>query len=261
MKILPVIDLLGGVVVRGVGGKRAEYRPIESKLCADPSPASVAKAFHEQLGCDDCYVADLDAIAGSPPSLHAYDEVIAAGLQPWIDAGTGTVESAAAISTYLDAHAPQGRIVVGLESLTDMPTLAQIVDLAGPHRTVFSLDLRAGRPLTNAPSLASLDPLEIAAAAITSGVRSLIVLDLAAVGMNVGVPTFELCRSLRAAYPEVELTSGGGVSTREDLKQLAEVGCNRALVASALHRENGVWLISPNENESPPYKSVWSPLP
>jgi phosphoribosylformimino-5-aminoimidazole carboxamide ribotide isomerase len=235
MKILPVIDLLGGVVVRGVGGKRAEYRPIESKLCTDPSPPSVAKAFRERLGCDDCYVADLDAIAGAPPSLHAYVEIVAAGLQPWIDAGTGTVESAAAINRFLDTHAPQGRIVVGLESLVDMPTLARIIERVGPERTVFSLDLREGRPLTNAPSLASLDPSEIATAAITSGVRSLIVLDLAAVGMHAGVSTLELCRAIRARYPHVELSSGGGVRTQGDLRILAEAGCDRALVASALH--------------------------
>jgi phosphoribosylformimino-5-aminoimidazole carboxamide ribotide isomerase len=235
MKILPVIDLLGGVVVRGVGGRRAEYRPIESRLCNDPSPKSVAEAFRDKLGCDDCYVADLDAIAGAPPSLHAYDEIIAAGLQPWIDAGTGTVEQAAAITQYLDARAPRGQIVVGLESLVDVTTLARIIERVGPHRAVFSLDLREGKPLTNVPVIAALDPLEIAAAAIASGVRSLIVLDLAAVGMHGGVPTLVLCRAIRARYPQVELTSGGGVRTRGDLRLLAEAGCDRALVASALH--------------------------
>lgn len=239
MKILPVIDLLGGVVVRGVGGRRAEYRPIESRLCNDPSPVSVARSFREKLGSDDCYVADLDAIAGRAPSIAAYDAIIAAGLQPWIDAGTGTVERAAAIAAYLDSIAPQGRIVVGLESLADMPTLARIVNEVGAHRTVFSLDLRGGKPLTGDQQLATLAPLEIAAVAIASGVQSLIVLDLASVGMDGGVPTLELCRGVRRRFPQVELTSGGGVRTREDLQSLADAGCRRALVASALHDGRG----------------------
>jgi len=235
MKILPVIDLLGGTVVRGVGGRRAEYRPIESVLCNDPSPASVAQAFHATCGFDTCYVADLDAIAGAQPSEACYDAIVDAGLQPWIDAGTGTVDRAAALARYLDDRAPQGRIVVGLESLADLATLTKIVDVVGATRAVFSLDLRDGRPLTDNAALRSLDPLKLAAAAIDCGVRSLIVLDLAAVGMNGGVPTLELCRSLRARYPVIELTSGGGVRTSSDLRLLEAAGCDYALVSSALH--------------------------
>jgi len=235
MKILPVIDLLGGKVVRGVGGRRAEYRPIESVLCDDPSPASVAKAFRETFAFESCYVADLDAIAGAEPNTTCYDAIIDAGLQPWIDAGIGTVERAAMIARYLDARAPRGRVVVGLESLADMATLAKIVDAVGATRTVFSLDLRDGRPLTDNGALRSLDPLELAAAAIDCGVRSLIVLDLAAVGMRGGVPTLQICRVLRDRYPQLEIISGGGVRTSDDLRSLEEAGCDRALVSSALH--------------------------
>lgn len=235
MKILPVIDLLGGKVVRGVGGRRAEYRPIESLLCHDPSPTSVAQAFRATCGFDTCYVADLDAIAGAEPSTACYDAIIDAGLQPWIDAGTGTANRAVAIGRYLDLRAPQGRVVVGLESLVDLTTLARIVDTVDSDRVVFSLDLRDGRPLTNNTSLAAFTPLELAAAAIDCGVRSLIVLDLAAVGMHGGVPTLELCRTLRDRYPQLELTSGGGVRTSDDLRSLEEAGCDHALVSSALH--------------------------
>lgn len=235
MKILPVIDLLQGVVVRGIGGRRAEYRPIISALCDDPSPVSVARAFHDKLGCDDCYVADLDAIAGAPPNEHAYDAIVDAGLQPWIDAGTGDLNKAAAIARWLDRRSPRGRIVVGLESLADLATLRAITVAVGAERTVFSLDLRDGRPLTRDASCAALTPLEIAVVAIEAGIRSLIVLDLAAVGMQGGVPTLDLCRVLRERYPQLELTSGGGVRSRDDLDRLAAAGCDRALVASALH--------------------------
>lgn len=240
MRILPVIDLLGGVVVRGIGGRRAEYRPIESALCGDPSPASVARAFRARLGFDDCYVADLDAIAGAAPNEAAYEAIVDAGLQPWIDAGAGDVVKARAIAEFLERRAPHGRVVVGLESLDGLETLAEIVAAIGSARVVFSLDLRDGRPLTSHASLGAQTPLEIAVAAIDFGVRSLIVLDLAAVGMDCGVSTLELCRTLRERYPQLELTSGGGVRTRADVQSLADSGCNRALVASALHREGGL---------------------
>ena len=32
MEVIPVIDLLGGQVVRGVAGRRDEYRPIVSQI-------------------------------------------------------------------------------------------------------------------------------------------------------------------------------------------------------------------------------------
>lgn len=240
MKILPVVDLQGGVVVHGIGGRRAEYRPITSALSGDPSPASVAAAFHDKLGCDDCYVADLDAIAGAPPNMAAYDAIVDAGLQPWIDAGIGDAAQAAEVARWFERRTPHGRIVVGLESLESISSLAAITDSVDAARVVFSLDLRAGKPLTARTSLASLSPFDLAAAAIEAGIGSLIVLDLASVGMAGGVPTLDLCRALRARYPQLELSSGGGVRSREDLRALEAAGCDRALVASALHRVGGL---------------------
>lgn len=240
MKILPVVDLLGGVVVHGIGGRRAEYRPITSALCRDPSPGSVAAAFHDKLGCDDCYVADLDAIAGAPPNIAVYDAIVDAGLQPWLDAGTGDAAQAAEVARWLEHCAPRGRIVVGLESLGSISTLAAITAAVGAARVVFSLDLRAGKPITAIPSLAALSPFDLAAAAIEAGVRSIIVLDLASVGMAGGVPTLDLCRALRARYPQLELSSGGGVRSREDLHALEAAGCDRALVATVLHQSGGL---------------------
>ena len=61
------------------------------------------------------------------------------------------------------------------------------------------------------------------------------VVDLAGVGVGQGVPTLDLCRRLRAAYPKLELISGGGVRGVDDLKALRDAGCDAALVASALH--------------------------
>ncbi|MCE9605646.1 MAG: hisA/hisF family protein [Planctomycetia bacterium] len=236
MKILPVIDLLAGVVVQGIAGRRSEYRPIVSRLCADPSPASVARGFRDTFGFDTCYLADLDAIAGAEPSWRLYDEVVAAGLQPWIDAGTGDVAQARALNRYLDQHAPQGRVVIGLESLLDADSLSEIIAALSPQRAVFSLDLRDGRPLTSAPAFDSLDPMHIAEFAVAAGIEALIVLDLSAVGMNAGVPTLVLCRTLRARYPKLELISGGGVRNQADLRSLAAAGCNQTLLSSALHK-------------------------
>ena len=66
MKILPVLDLLDGIVVRGVAGKRNAYRPVESQLVDNPDPIFVAEAFRNHFGLTEFYLADLDAILVLP---------------------------------------------------------------------------------------------------------------------------------------------------------------------------------------------------
>src|SRR5207253_1947746 len=64
MRILPVLDLQNGVVVRGLAGRRAEYRPVVSRLTTSHQPLDIAQAFRDIFGFEHLYLADLDAIAG-----------------------------------------------------------------------------------------------------------------------------------------------------------------------------------------------------
>jgi phosphoribosylformimino-5-aminoimidazole carboxamide ribotide isomerase len=59
------------------------------------------------------------------------------------------------------------------------------------------------------------------------------VLDLARVGSGTGVD-LELMAEVRRTVPEVTLFAGGGVRSEDDLDRLARVGCDGALVATAL---------------------------
>jgi phosphoribosylformimino-5-aminoimidazole carboxamide ribotide isomerase len=79
------------------------------------------------------------------------------------------------------------------------------------------------------------DPFAIAEHVIRAGIRSLIVLDLSAVGMGKGVITGDLCRAIRERYPRVELITGGGVRSIEDIRSAIQAGADQVLVASALH--------------------------
>ncbi len=47
-------------------GERERYRPVRSVIAGDDGdPLSVARAFRSELGLDELYVADLDAIGGT----------------------------------------------------------------------------------------------------------------------------------------------------------------------------------------------------
>lgn len=234
MRIIPVIDLIRGQVVRGVGGRRDEYRPVQSVLAADARPRTIAQAF---AGCGfrEAYIADLDAIGGARPALETYAVIASFGLELWIDAGLAEFSRAELLADIQLAGRPIAGIIAGLESIPDLALLSRLVQLAGSSRLIFSLDLKAGQPLTSVAAWRALAPLAIAERAIEAGVRRMIVLDLAQVGMNAGVSATSLCRELRDRYPDLELTSGGGVRHTDDLAHLAASGCNAALVASALH--------------------------
>lgn len=234
MRILPVIDLKGGVVVRGVGGRRSEYQPVRSLLCDDPSPTAVGRAFRG-LGLNEAYLADLDAIAGATPGWSAYGAVIECGLNLWVDAGLTTADGAWRLAEFRHRGQALSGIVAGLESLTDWDVLAEMLSVVGRERLIFGVDLRDGAPLTANPAWHGVPPEQIAEHAHELGVRRFIVLDLAGVGMGRGVSTAALCRHLRRLDASLEIVSGGGVRNSADLAALADAGCDAALVASALH--------------------------
>jgi len=66
VQIIGVIDLLGGKAVHAQGGCRRAYRPVQmaAGTTIDGDAAALARVYVEQMGLDDVYVADLDAIAG-----------------------------------------------------------------------------------------------------------------------------------------------------------------------------------------------------
>jgi phosphoribosylformimino-5-aminoimidazole carboxamide ribotide isomerase len=235
MRVIPVIDLMGGQVVRGVGGRRKEYRPIESRLAADAQPATVAAAFVARFGFDTAYVADLDAIMQGRPSVAAWQAIAAAGLQLWLDAGVGEARTASIVRDHVHVAGIDAQLVVGLESLESEEALQSICGVCAPRPPIFSLDLKAGSPLLHNPGWRDWSPLRFVSMAIHAGIEDLIVLDLADVGARGGTRTLELCREIRKVDGVRTLIAGGGVRSTNDLRALVNAGCDAALVATALH--------------------------
>ena len=225
--------------MRGVAGRRSEYRPLESLLCQGSSPREIAHALRDKLGLASLYVADLDAILHARPNWDIYRELVAEGFQLSVDAGLRDASEAAVLADFFEtlphAAAGQGSLIAGLESLSAPAELREMLASLGPARLIFSLDLREGQPLTASTAWPGEQPKEILRLALDLGVERFILLDLARVGVGTGVGTEPLCRHLRSMAPDVELIAGGGVRGVDDLRALAASGCDAALVASALH--------------------------
>ena len=231
---MPVIDLRHGQVMRGVAGRRDEYQPIESRYASDARPGTIAMVYAQTFGFTDCYVADLEAICEGRVEVACLEAIAVQGLDIWLDAGIGDVPQLHACMQALHEWQPR-RWVVGLESLVSWDALSQLLEAIGPDRFVFSLDLKHGEPLSVRYDFRGLTPVEIAQRAHDLGVRSMLLLDLAAVGEGEGSTTEALLKQLSTELPQVQWLAGGGMDSPQAVEELVELGANRVLVASALH--------------------------
>jgi phosphoribosylformimino-5-aminoimidazole carboxamide ribotide isomerase len=231
MRIVPVLDLKGGVVVHARRGDRAGYAPLRSPLVDGSEPVAVAAALCAHTGSERLYVADLDAIAGAPADVETLRR-LAAVAELWVDAGATTAARVAALDGVGAV-----RNVIGTESLTD-------ADYRGSDGAVYradigpapvlSVDLRDGALISPRSQLAGRDPSAAVGLARELAVRELLVIDLARVGSRTG-PPLEAVATLSAALPGVAVYAGGGVRDDRDLDALARAGAAGALVATALH--------------------------
>jgi HisA/HisF family protein len=229
MRIVPVLDLKGGVVVHARRGERSEYAPLRSPLVDGCEPVAVAQALCAVCRTSTLYVADLDALAGEPADVATLS-ALANVADPWVDAGATTPERAAEL-----AGAGVARNVVGTESLTaDAPDENENAAGGATPRRVLSIDLREGRLISPRPELTGREAVAAAALATALGVRELLVIDLARVGSGSG-PPLEAVAQLAETLPGLKIYAGGGVRNDADLVALESAGATGALVATALH--------------------------
>ena len=232
VQIIPVIDIKEGIVVRGVAGERAVYRPVESCLTDSHQVVDVAHALRETFGVSRLYVADLDAIGGRPPHVELYRQLRAVGFELFIDAGLRSVVSAQALVDLGITN-----IIAGLETLTGPDLLSDLITKVGEERLIFSLDMQQGRPLLAEDAAENWpdEPFAIAKLAYAAGVRRMILLDLAAVGVGSGPAALPLCERVRGEFPDCEIITGGGIRGVNDLIELKRRKIDGVLIASALH--------------------------
>ena len=233
-RLIPVLDVMGGRVVRAVGGRRTEYQPIRSRLTESTEPVTVAKALLATTSAAELYVADLDAITGRMPfALAVLHEICAITAPLWLDSGLREV-----IDVLPIHESPHAYPILGIETATSPNLISECKFALDFPPVAVSIDLRDGQLLGNWKAWGANGPRDaigVARTAIQHGADALILLDLARVGTGAGGGTEELLRAIRAVFPAVELIAGGGVKTWSDVDRLGDAGADAVLVASALH--------------------------
>lgn len=221
MELVPVVDLMGGKVVRALKGDRASYRPLSSPLSPTADPEAVVDAFLGLHPFPAIYIADLDSIQRRGGNGQVVRRLRAAfpSVGFWVDSGLSGEAECRAWLAQNRAH-----LVLGSESQTDLGTLNALSTRADADRLLLSLDFRGAEFL--GPSQLLDRP--------TSWPTRTICMTLERVGAGGGVDLQRLL-DLKRRAPNHRLYAAGGVRGEDDLDRLAAVGAAGVLLASALH--------------------------
>jgi len=223
MQIWPAIDLLGGKCVRLQQGDYAR----ETVFSEDP--AGMARQFVDQ-GARHLHLVDLDgARLGRPVNLDAVRAILDA-VELECELGGG-VRDEAAIESLLDLGL--SRLVLGTSALK-RPDWFRLMATKFPRRLVLGVDARNGLVATEgwletsetgaAQLVEQFDDLPLAAIVYT---------DIAADGMLKG-PNIAAMRQMQAATDK-DVVASGGVTTSDDVAELAAAGLAGAIVGRALY--------------------------
>ena len=219
MQIIPVIDLLNGMVVHAKKGDRKNYQPIRSALCHSSEPIDVVNAVLELYPFERLYIADLDAITGQSNHIGTikYIQAQYPTLEIWLDAG---IRNASNLLLWSDLKLMH---VIGSESIASIDDLSEISDYLN-RNFVLSLDNNQSGFLgcTDLQTNTNLWP------------ENVILMSLAQVGANQGA-NLELLEKFKHYSKEFNLYAAGGMRNIDDITTLKQLGIYGALLASALH--------------------------
>lgn len=214
LQIIPVIDLMGGIVVHARQGQRRNYKAIDSVLCQSSEPEEFVAELLDFYPFKTIYLADLDAITLGVLNIDLYSALIEAfpKVEFCIDAGVKTVVQWQALKTI-------GRlnVILASECLQDLSLLTEA--------DILSLDFKNGDLLGNDRLLqqSALWPEKI------------IVLSLDNVGSQNGPDIKQMKQIKQLAQGKHSFILGGGVRDERDLAMLKEKNAGGVLVASAFH--------------------------
>ena len=216
--MIPAIDVLEGRCVRLAEGRR------EQVTIEGGDPAAAAARFVAD-GAEHLHIVDLDgAFSGTPTPGLLQRIVEAAGGVP-VQVGGG-LRSAEAVEEALAAGA--ARAIVGTAALTALEALAGRFG----EQLVVAVDVRDGHVVADGWTRETeMSVAELARRCVGVGVRRLLVTSTRRDGSLTGPDLPLLAEVLEAGLP---VLAAGGIASLADLGRLRDLGCEGAIVGTAL---------------------------
>jgi phosphoribosylformimino-5-aminoimidazole carboxamide ribotide isomerase len=223
MIIYPAIDLRDGKAVRLVEGDYAR------ETVFDANPVDAALRWQD-AGAEWLHVVDLDGarsgIASNSKAVHA----IRAAVRIPIELGGG-IRTSETAERYFEAGID--RVIFGTAALQDRDVVESTAAKWG-ERVAVGLDARDGKLATDGwLQQSDTSALEVAAQLRLSGVQTFIVTDIAKDGKLEG-PNLHALEQAQFVLRSGVIASGG-ISTVEDIRAVAALGVDGAIIGRALY--------------------------
>lgn len=236
MLIYPAIDLRGGQCVRLRQGDYAQ------ETVFGDDPAAMAQRWVE-AGAIFLHLVDLDgARQGQPVNGESVRRILAVTrVQSQLGGGLRREE-------HLEQALSWGvaRVILGTKALQD-PEWCLAMCRRFPGRVALGIDAREGKVATEGWLTASQTTVvELARTFAQASLAAIIYTDIGRDGMLQG-PNLEATVELASMLPMVPIIASGGVTTLEDVVNLARAGLHGCIIGRALYegrldlREAIVW--------------------
>ncbi|WP_088341182.1 1-(5-phosphoribosyl)-5-[(5-phosphoribosylamino)methylideneamino]imidazole-4-carboxamide isomerase [Robiginitalea sediminis] len=227
MRIIPAIDIIGGKCVRLTKGDYATQKTYSE------DPLEMAKAF-EDHGVAYLHLVDLDGARQAHVVNHRVLERIAAHTSLKIDFGGG-LKSEDDLRIAFECGAAQ--VTGGSIAVKDPETFLGWVNRHGGERIILGADAHNGKIAVSGwqeSSSLALEPFVMGY--LDKGLSYVVCTDISKDGMLEG-PAAGLYRDLLAAASgkDLRLIASGGIRSTEDLRELAAIGCEGAIVGKAIY--------------------------
>jgi phosphoribosylformimino-5-aminoimidazole carboxamide ribotide isomerase len=219
--VIPAIDVLEGRCVRLSEGRR------ERVTIEGGDPAEAARRF-AAVGASWLHVVDLDGAFSGRPTPGLVERVAAAGVPVQIGGGLRDVD---AIDGALRAGA--ARVIVGTAALSSATgsSLSHVSARFG-EQMIVAVDAKDGKVVTDGWIAESdVSPRDLAERCAEAGIRRLLVTSTRRDGSLAG-PDAELLADVLEAG--LLVLAAGGIAGLDDLAALRDLGCEGAVVGSAL---------------------------
>jgi phosphoribosylformimino-5-aminoimidazole carboxamide ribotide isomerase len=226
MYVIPAIDLRDGKCVRLIQGQ------YHRQITYHDDPLSQAKDFIA-AGTEWLHIIDLDgAKLGQLVNSEPIAAIAAMGKLK-IEVGGG-IRQESTIERLLDMGVE--RVIIGTKAVEEFDWFKQIANKF-TNRIVISLDARGSKVATDGWTKEHPQKLlDFAVKTAQLPIAAIIYTDITRDGMLTG-PNLERTKSLVDSV-SVPIIAAGGVNSTSDIKQLAELGVEAAIIGRALYEGN-----------------------
>lgn len=223
MIIFPAIDILDGQCVRLIQG---DYN--QEKVYSN-SPVDMAKQW-EAKGAEFIHIVDLDGAKTGESINKSIIQEIAQTVKVPIQVGGG-IRSIDVIENYLNSGV--NRVIIGTAAINN-PVFLQEAVATFKERIVVSIDARDGFVATDGwTDTSDVSALELVKKLEEIGVQTIVYTDIAKDGMLQG-PNLEEQKAINEAT-NIDVIASGGVTTKEDIRNLRQLNLYGAIVGKALY--------------------------